>query len=377
MRIVLHIPDGNRWIGKTSLFTRPGEWPLMGLSLREILSMEYEVSYLSSELYLGIPEKRMGVKVVSELDLDAIYLPETIVGPPSSIYSLIRSLSSYDGALLTYRGEKVGWIGGDAQVTVELEAYGIDMIRYPWDLIYFLDKHLKRILDELPELLGLDEFLEGVYVGKSVDVEEPVVLDTRKGNIVVMDDAGVEAFTVLRGPVYIGRSTYLLSPKVSNSIVGDVVKVGCEVDSSVIMGYSNAAHHGYIGHSVVGYWVNIGAGTVFSDLKNTYGSTRFWIDDGNRVDTGMLKLGSYIGDYAKTGILTSIYGGSLIGFSSHVLRHFHGYLDPLRIYDGLEGRLDTLDIEKAMEIARRMYRRRGVEWMEGEELLWRRRAELL
>ncbi len=375
MDVILFLPIGGDidWIEKTSIFTRPGEWPIYGVSLREIIQKEYDVAYLYNDMWLGVPELRSGVSVVERLDIDAIYISELIWGLPSEIYSLIDEVISLDNFVLKYGRMVVGWRGvGNEEI--DISSYGLELIDRPWKVITILKNKLSSLLIELVNRFGFEKLENNVYVRGESRISDRAFIDASEGMVVIEDGVVIEPFTYIKGPAYISRGSKLLGGKLSNCIIGPTSKIGCEVDTSIIFGYSNAAHHGYIGHSAIGYWVNIGAGTVFSDLKNTYGMVRQWLSKDKREETGMIKLGSYIGDHVKTGVLTSIYGGSLIGWSSHVLHHASGYVPPLTILDGLRGETIDIKIEKAIEIAKRMYGRRGVRWLEMETQLWRRRA---
>ena len=127
----------------------------------------------------------------------------------------------------------------------------------------------------------------------------------------------VADFTYLVGPVHVGaRSRIIERASLKEHVcIGETCKIGGEVEASIIESYTNKQHHGFLGHSWVGSWVNLGAGTSNSDLKNTYGEVRLEYPH-RRVETGMQFLGCIIGDYAKSAINTSIFTGKIIGVSS-------------------------------------------------------------
>ncbi len=372
-RVVLY-PDREYepFLAYLHIYSPPLAWRLLGPSLLEVLSRGYEVSYRLTGLWAGyIPSKRVPVEVVGE-NSDGLFLVENILGSPKGLMRLVDDVFSLGGPVrIVYNDVLVGWLGEGKGEEVDITGYGLTLFRRPWDLMDFLGSRLfPSLLAEVAEYLGLEEVVEGLYVGRDVEIDlDKTYIDVDEGPILILDGCEVIGFNHLVGPLIIGESSWIYGAKLSRSIVGPVCKLGGEVSDSVILGYTNSAHHSYIGHSLLGFWVNIGAGTVLSDLKNTYGEVR--VKWGGGVSTGRIKLGSFLGDHVKTSINTSIYGGSVVGVSTHL----HGLVDrsvpPFRIYR--DGEEVLMDIEKAMEIARRMYSRRGVEWDDCEEALWRNR----
>ena len=231
------------------------------------------------------------------------------------------------------------------------------LLRGPWDLITSLTAGLSGT---------------GVVYGSHVAVEEPVYFDTSKGPVLIADDAKIEAFSRIVGPALIGKGSVVHSARMNGSCyIGDGCRVGGEVEESIIEAHSNKTHAGYLGHSYVGEWVNIGAGAVTSDLKNTYGSVRVQSVSG-KVDTGLVKLGSFIADLAKVSINSTVYAGKCVGMASQV----HGLIDrdvpPFTLFGRSYGWEDRpLLLESALESFRRMKARRGLKVSRGEEELVR------
>ena len=156
-----------------------------------------------------------------------------------------------------------------------------------------------------------------LQLGADVRLEPHVVLDFSHGPIRLDDNVTVRAFTRLAGPAYVGRGSTLLGGPYEAVSIGPVCRIHGEVEESVILGYSNKAHDGFLGHAYLGRWVNLGALTTNSDLKNNYGTIRMWTPDGDR-DTGLIKLGSLLGDHVKTGIGALINTGTVIGAGSNL-----------------------------------------------------------
>jgi len=143
------------------------------------------------------------------------------------------------------------------------------------------------------------------------------VFDVRQGTVVMDQGSEVRSGTRLEGPVYIGPGTRVLGGFIRGSVFGPECRVHGEVSTSVFLGYANKSHDGFMGHSIVGHWVNLGAGTTTSNLKNTYGPVRLEVE-GHRIETGRLNLGSLIGDHAKTAIGTLLDTGTVISAGANV-----------------------------------------------------------
>ena len=148
-------------------------------------------------------------------------------------------------------------------------------------------------------------------------VEPGVVFDTRGGAVVL--EAGVEVRhgTRLEGPLYVGERSRILGGHSRLSVFGPRSNVNGEVSNAIFLGYANKAHDGFLGHSVLGHWVNLGAGTTTSNLKNTYGEVSLEVA-GQRIATGRQFLGSLIGDHAKTAIGTLLSTGTVVGAGANV-----------------------------------------------------------
>lgn len=194
-----------------------------------------------------------------------------------------------------------------------------------------------------------------VFLGKDVAIEPNVFFDASAGKIEIGDGTRIKANAVLRGPLSIGKNCVISSfAEISDSKIGHVCKIGGEVTSSIIGNYSNKAHHGFLGHSHVGSWVNIGAGTSVSNLKNTYTTIRI-----GGVDTGEIFFGCIIGDHVKTAINTSIFTGKVIGESAHL----YGTVTedvPAFTSHAAPGKMFELPLALAIDIQKAMMKRRGL-----------------
>jgi hypothetical protein len=192
-------------------------------------------------------------------------------------------------------------------------------------------------------------------------VEPGVVFDVREGAVVLAEGVEVRSGTRLHGPVYAGPGTRMLGGQIRHSSFGPECRVHGEVADSVFVGYANKSHDGFVGHSVLGHWVNLGAGTITSNLKNTYGPVRLsHPSEGAPIDTGRTFLGSLIGDHAKTAIGTLLGTGTVVGAGANV---FGGGPVPryVRAFAwGCDTGTQQMDVEGFVRIAGRVMPRRKV-----------------
>ena len=159
---------------------------------------------------------------------------------------------------------------------------------------------------------------EGSIVLRGAPMLEPhVVLDTTSGPILIDDGARVRAFTRINGPCRVGREAIVLGGEISSCSIGEVSKVRGEMSTCIVVGHANKSHDGFVGHSYLGRWVNLGAGTTTSNLKNTYGAVALWTPSGMR-DTGMQFVGTLFGDHVKTGIGLRLTTGTVLGAGANV-----------------------------------------------------------
>ena len=170
--------------------------------------------------------------------------------------------------------------------------------------------------DGVPEgSLVLGDAARVVCLGAAV--EPGVVFDVRSGAVVLDQGSEVRSGTRLEGPTYVGPGTKVLGGFIRGSVFGSECRVRGEIAVSVFTGYANKAHDGFVGHSVVGTWVNLGAGTTTSNLKNTYGPVRLEVD-GERIETSRMNVGTLFGDHAKTAIGTMLATGTVVSAGANV-----------------------------------------------------------
>jgi UDP-N-acetylglucosamine diphosphorylase/glucosamine-1-phosphate N-acetyltransferase len=241
---------------------------------------------------------------------------------------------------------------------------------YPWELVNKNAELIKQdyaalgkkenegTIDNRTAVYGSQE---NVYVGKGAFIEAHVTLDARDGPIFIGNETMVQTGSRITGPTYIGNNTIISSGLIREGCsIGHVCRVGGELAETIIQGYTNKNHTGFIGHAYIGEWVNMGAATTNSNLKNTYGTVQVTIK-GRSTDTGRTKVGCFIGDHAKTSIGTQIYTGKKIGVASQV----HGFVTKdvpsFTIWsESLGSKPVELYLQSAIETQNRVLSQRGV-----------------
>jgi len=252
-----------------------------------------------------------------------------------------------------------------------LESSNLPLLTYPWDLVNKNAELIKQdysalgkkqnegTIDSRATVYGNEQ---DVYVGKGSLVEAHVTLDARDGPIFIGNETMVHTGSRISGPTYIGGKTIVPSGLIRKGCsIGHVCRVGGELEETIIQGYTNKYHTGFIGHAYIGEWVNIGAATTSSNLKNTYGTVQV-VTKGKKVDTCLTKVGCFIGDHAKTSIGTQIYTGQKIGVASQV----HGFVTKdvpsFTIWsESLGSKPVELFIQSAIETQKRVLSRRAIE----------------
>ena len=235
-----------------------------------------------------------------------------------------------DGAFrLTSGGVTVGWgIGAGATWDgPQPHAATLEVPGFVLHGVYDLVPALERLLpDDLRGMLGQSDPVPpgSIVLGDpaaialhDAAVEPGVVFDVRNGPVVLDSGVLVGSGSRLEGPLWVGANSHVLGGPVRASAIGPRVNVRGELSTCVFLGFANKAHDGFVGHSVIGRWANLGAGTITSNLKNTYGRVRLDIA-GTTVETGLQFLGSLIGDHAKTAIGTLLATGTVVATGANV-----------------------------------------------------------
>lgn len=259
--------------------------------------------------------------------------------------------------------------------TVELQAASI---AYLWDAL----THNARMITHDARLYAASTppnepgvFLvneEAIFAGENVRIGACSVLDASEGPIILGRNVRIMPHSTILGPCYVGDNSLIkVGAKIyGETSIGEWCKVGGEVENSIIHAYSNKQHDGFLGHSYLGEWVNLGADTNTSDLKNNYGSIRVRFSD-REFDSGRMFLGLLCGDHTKSGINTMLNTGTVTGVSANI---FGGDFPPKFIPSfSWGGRADApvFELEKALALARTVMARRKQTLLPEEEALLR------
>jgi UDP-N-acetylglucosamine diphosphorylase/glucosamine-1-phosphate N-acetyltransferase len=265
--------------------------------------------------------------------------------------------------------------------TAELEAYaaaGADAAALDgrwldevWSLVATLTEQLADDLPILARGLSLrpeSEVLSvahvigpaaALHVEAGATIEPYTVFDVTAGPVLVRRGATVHAFTRVVGPCFIGEDSTVTADRIAACSIGERSRVHGEMSVTVVLGHANKSHDGFVGHSYLGRWVNLGAGTTTSNLKNTYGTVALWTPEGVR-DTGLQFLGSLLGDHAKTGIGLRLTTGTVVGAGANVYGSVmpDKHVPPFAWGEGAA--LGAYRVDKFLDVAERAMARRAV-----------------
>lgn len=265
----------------------------------------------------------------------------------------------------------------------EKQEVNVHLVNYTWDLININGEEIKKdfefrlsshtnlnFLSEVPanvHLINEDQ----IFIEENVIIKPGVVLDASAGPIYIEKNSKILSNAVIEGPFFSGESSLIKSGAAiySNTTFGKVCKVGGEVEQSVFMPYSNKQHAGFLGHSYLGSWVNLGADTNNSDLKNNYSKIKISLT-GKEINTGLQFLGLMMGDHSKSAINTMFNTGTVVGFSCNIFgAGFPDKYIPSFSWGGGEG-LKLYVIDKCIETAKVVTSRRKIDFTPDDEQLF-------
>jgi len=301
------------------------------------------------------------------------------VCPTDAFLEAVAGLSSGQALiqgdeLLAFKGEK--WEDEPSEIIPFSSA--LNLITRPWDIWSKNASELNLDFD----LLTKDRFSAPIdatntVIGDKVFLEEGAkvtasILNASSGPIYLAKNAEIMEGCIVRGGLALGESSALkMGAKVYGATtLGPHCKVGGEVNNSVIIGYSNKGHDGFLGNSALGEWCNLGADTNNSNLKNNYDEVKAWsYVDGRFAKTGQQFCGLIMGDHSKSGINTMFNTGTVVGVSANVYgagfpRNFISSFT----WGGPQGTMEYR-IDKALDTADRMMKRRGLEVNEVEKAI--------
>ena len=257
----------------------------------------------------------------------------------------------------------------DSTPTIE-STDSIFKINYNWELFSKNEQALKddfqlvtagrktQPLSSTNQVIGI----ENIFIEAGAKVE-CAILNASQGSIYISKNAEVMEGAMIRGPFSLGEnSSVKMGTKIYGATtIGPHCKIGGEVSNAVIFGYSNKAHDGYLGNSVIGEWCNLGADSNNSNLKNNYSTVKVWnYRDETFMNTNLQFCGLMMGDHSKCSINTMFNTGTVVGVSANIFgTGFPPKFIPSFAWGGSEG-FKTFRVDEALEVAQRVYERRGM-----------------
>jgi UDP-N-acetylglucosamine diphosphorylase / glucose-1-phosphate thymidylyltransferase / UDP-N-acetylgalactosamine diphosphorylase / glucosamine-1-phosphate N-acetyltransferase / galactosamine-1-phosphate N-acetyltransferase len=253
------------------------------------------------------------------------------------------------------------YIGNSLQDKLPASNVRLSLFNYPHDVVRYNLATIGENLAYRLETGGYREIEDGVFAAKGATLGQYCVVDAAKGPVLLDEGAVVGPYSFLRGPAYLGpRARVIEHSAIKDAVtVGHTTKIGGEIEASIVEPYTNKQHHGFLGHSYLGSWINLGAGTSNSDLKNTYGNVKMEYR-GEHVATGMQFVGCIMGDYAKSAINTGIFTGKTIGCCSMLYGFVTTNVPSFVNYARLFGQVTELPPEVMIATQQRMFTRRSV-----------------
>ena len=292
-----------------------------------------------------------------------------------------KIIKTHDDFIGAFKGSYSEWkeILNNKKVTKENAEIFLQAFDYSWDLLYSNEELLNEdfslyykanIPSNLPDYFHMLK-KENIYIDDTANIEPGAVLDGSQGAIIIDKNVTVMANSVIKGPVYLGEKTKISAgSKIYGHLsVGPVCKLGGEVEESIIQGYTNKKHDGFLGHAYLGEWCNLGADTNNSDLKNNYGKITM-LHNGSPVKTEHRFLGLIMGDHSKSAINSSFNTGTIVGVNCNIFaRGFIKRFIPSFSWVG-DGFIKKYLFEKAEEVAKIVLERRDIPFAEKEEQLF-------
>ena len=329
-----------------------------------------QVSYLTAD-YLQGKYPYTGVSEEVTLSIYANFLPTP------RLLEQLRSLEV--GESITYQGRTLAFVGKSITLSsippIEWEE-PLVVFEKPTDLFTYNDKAIDFDFKLLTQgrtsapLSPTNGFLgdkADLFIEEGAKVEF-ATLNCQKGKIYIGKDAEVMEGSHLRGPIALcEHATVNMGAKLYGATtIGPYSKVGGEISNSVIWGYSNKGHDGFLGNSVLGQWCNLGADTNVSNLKNTYNTIQLWdYQKGGYSSSGLQFCGVLMGDHSKTAINTQLNSGTTVGVFANLFSA--GFPSKYIPNFAWGASADKYRLDEAFAVAERVMARRGIAFDQKEQ----------
>ena len=272
------------------------------------------------------------------------------------------------------------------EATIEKQKIDGVLVEYIWDLIQANSDQIRsdftfategRVGSVIDDGTVIQD--QNVFIDKTAKIFPQVIVDGSNGPVFIDQNAVIQPHVYIQGPVYIGPSVLIKAGAqiYSGSSIAEGCKIGGEVNNSIILAWSNKAHNGYLGSSYVGSWVNIGAGTNNSNLKNNYGTVKLTVN-GEVIDTGLQFMGLIMGDHSKCGINTTFNTGTNVGINCNLYGSaMHEKHIPSFTWGSVADGYTTYELDKALAVNKTVMSRRKQNLSKYDEELLRNVYQLI
>ncbi len=333
----------------------------------------------SGELFGALEKAYQSARSASELSSSVRFADN------GDIFGAFVSAAAFEAESFTADLDRLCDLDGPAYQAAATIPVPVQKLGYLWDALDLNGEAIRQDARYLsptprhpalngPQVCALEQ--ANITVGSNVRIDPFVCIDAREGPVIIGDNVRIMAHSTLIGPCAIGNdSTIKVAAKIyGDTSIGEMCKVGGEVENSIIQSYANKQHEGFLGHSFISEWVNLGADSNTSDLKNNYGSISVRLPQGS-INTGRMFLGLLCGDHSKSGINTMFNSGAVVGISANVFGP--GYCKSFlpSFSWGCRQDLASFRIEKALTLAKTVMGRRGKILSQPEEVLMRKEYE--
>ena len=330
---------------------------------QEYLSKKFPIKLIGKNIFINgsvIPNETL-VKKILELNDKEVLISGDIVIAAKSVEGLSKDFAPESFASFKF-------------VDYSLE---FTKINYPWDIFRLNGQEIEadyKLITKGRKSSGLNKTNQilgegNIFVEPGVKADF-VTLNAKTGPIYLGKNSEIMEGSVIRGPFVLCEDSVIkMSAKIYGpTTIGPHSKVGGEINNSVIQGYSNKAHDGFLGNSVLGEWCNLGADTNNSNLKNNYAEVKLWNYPTEKfVKTGLQFCGLIMGDHSKCGINTMFNTGTVVGVSANIFgAGFPRNFVPSYSWGGASG-MTVYDINKAFEVAQKVLERRGIDLNDTEK----------
>ena len=249
------------------------------------------------------------------------------------------------------------------------------VLRYLWDFIQAIPHAMDVDQQHFPMGSKSENThwinSENIYVTDHDLINPGVVIDASRGPVIIDKNVEINSFTYLQGPLYVGEKTTIHShTQLKQSVIGPQCRIAGEVTRTIVQGFSNKSHYGYLGDAYIGEWVNLGAGTTNSNLKNNYKPVSVRVN-GKTINTKLLSIGSYIGDHTKTAIGTLLNTGTVIGPGCNIVSHGFPRRNIPSFMWYIYGKQKKADLNQFFDTATIVKSRRGQKLTEAERTLYK------